>query len=89
MNCTQNLFSFYKLKNRVVLVLQWTDKAALTLTVRLYSLLFHWTSTFTLTIAVGALFFQHTFHQGPDAIYEHINLGKLWKHIKHKYENKE
>ena len=42
-----------------------------------------------LTIAVGALFFERAFDQGADAIYEHINEGKLWKHIKHKYENKE
>ncbi|GAB1295756.1 Cytochrome b-c1 complex subunit 9 [Apodemus speciosus] len=77
------------------------------------------TSTFALTIAVGALFFERAFDQGADAIYEHINEGgrprrhfglkveamksqaladntgtyhltvKLWKHIKHKYENKE
>ncbi|XP_047559000.1 cytochrome b-c1 complex subunit 9-like [Lutra lutra] len=62
--------------------------AAPTLTVRLYSLLFRRTSTFALTIAVGALF-ERAFHQGADVIYEHINQGKLWKHIKHKYENKE
>ncbi|KAF6278686.1 cytochrome b-c1 complex subunit 9 [Rhinolophus sinicus] len=58
-----------------------------TLTGRLYSLLFRRTSTFALTIAVGALFFERAFDQGADAIYEHLNQGKLWKHIKHKYEN--
>ncbi|XP_035562346.1 cytochrome b-c1 complex subunit 9 isoform X1 [Canis lupus familiaris] len=102
--------------------------AAPTFTARLYSLLFRRTSTFALTIAVGALFFERAFDQGADAIYEHINQGiqhsslskdshadivvvttigrqykirelcmrilglvtlKLWKHIKHKYENKE
>ncbi|ELW66525.1 Cytochrome b-c1 complex subunit 9 [Tupaia chinensis] len=47
------------------------------------------TSTFALTIAVGALFFERAFDQGADAVYEHINHGKLWKHIKHKYEDKE
>uniref|UniRef100_A0A8C6GCK7 Complex III subunit 9 n=1 Tax=Mus spicilegus TaxID=10103 RepID=A0A8C6GCK7_MUSSI len=56
---------------------------------RLYSLLFRRTSTLALTIAVGALFFERALDQGADAIYEHINEGKLWKHIKHKYENKE
>ncbi|XP_008839297.1 cytochrome b-c1 complex subunit 9 isoform X1 [Nannospalax galili] len=81
--------------------------AAPTITARLYSLLFRRTSTFSLTIVVGALFFERAFDQGADAIYEHINEGrrklkpetakdqlrpnhpKLWKHIKHKYENKE
>ncbi|XP_051022412.1 cytochrome b-c1 complex subunit 9-like [Acomys russatus] len=53
----------------------------------LYSLLFR--ETFALTIIVGALFFERAFDQGADEIYEHINEGKLWKHIKHKYENKE
>ncbi|KAG5214847.1 hypothetical protein JEQ12_000423 [Ovis aries] len=47
------------------------------------------TSTFALTIIVGALFFERAFDQGADAIYEHINERKLCKHIKHKYENKE
>ncbi|KAK1328384.1 hypothetical protein QTO34_011957 [Cnephaeus nilssonii] len=61
--------------------------AAPTLTGKLYSLLFRRTSTFALTIAVGALFFERAFDQGADAIYENINQGKLWKHIKHKYEN--
>lgn len=46
-----------------------------TLTSRLYTLLFRRTSTFALTIAVGALFFERAFDQGADAIYEHINEG--------------
>nr|XP_004664111.1 cytochrome b-c1 complex subunit 9 isoform X1 [Jaculus jaculus] len=58
-------------------------------TANLYSLLFRRTSTFALTIAVGALFFERAFDQGADAFYEHINEGKLWKHIKHKYETQE
>ncbi|XP_008996409.1 cytochrome b-c1 complex subunit 9 [Callithrix jacchus] len=62
--------------------------AAQTLTGKLYSLLFPRTSTFALTIVVGVLFFEHTFDRGANAIYDHINEGKLWKHIKHKYENK-
>lgn len=63
------------------------NMAAPTLSGKLYSLLFRRTSTFALTIAVGALFFERAFDQGADAIYEHLNQGKLWKHIKHKYEN--
>lgn len=49
--------------------------AAPTLTGRLYSLLFRRTSTFALTVAVGALFFERAFDQGADAIYEHLNQG--------------
>ncbi|ELW71778.1 Cytochrome b-c1 complex subunit 9 [Tupaia chinensis] len=45
--------------------------------------------TFALTIVVRALFFQRAFDQGVDAVYEHISHGKLWRHIKHKYKNKE
>ncbi|XP_006973014.1 cytochrome b-c1 complex subunit 9 [Peromyscus maniculatus bairdii] len=59
------------------------------ITSRLYSLLFRRNATFALTIVVGALFFERAFDQGADAIYENLNEGKLWKHIKHKYENKE
>lgn len=54
---------------------QWRKMAAPTFTARLYSLLFRRTSTFALTIAVGALFFERAFDQGADAIYEHINEG--------------
>lgn len=57
------------------LVLQRTNMAGPTLTARLYSVLFRRTSTFALTIAVGALFFERAFDQGADAIYEHINQG--------------
>ncbi|XP_054992166.1 cytochrome b-c1 complex subunit 9-like [Sorex araneus] len=57
------------------------------ITAKLYSALFRRTSTFALTIAVGALFFERAFDQGADEIYEQINQGKLWKHIKHKCEN--
>ncbi|XP_074062400.1 cytochrome b-c1 complex subunit 9 [Macrotis lagotis] len=57
-----------------------------TLLGRVYSVFFRRTSTFALTIAVGVLFFERAFDQGGDAIYESINQGKLWKHIKHKYE---
>ncbi|XP_048369940.1 cytochrome b-c1 complex subunit 9 [Sphaerodactylus townsendi] len=56
---------------------------------QVYNLLFRRTSTFALTIVVGALFFERVFDQGADALYEHMNRGKLWKHIKHKYETGE
>ncbi|XP_051013715.1 cytochrome b-c1 complex subunit 9-like [Acomys russatus] len=60
-----------------------------TITLHLYSLLFRRTSTFTLTTVVGTFLFKHPFCQGADAIYVHFNKGKLQKHIKHGYENKE
>lgn len=85
---TLGYFCNKRLLNKKI-VLQRANMAAPTLTARLYSLLFRRTSTFALTIVVGALFFERAFDQGADAIYEHINEGKLWKHIKHKYENKE
>ncbi|KAM9178585.1 cytochrome b-c1 complex subunit 9 [Mergus octosetaceus] len=51
-----------------------------------YSSLFRRTSTFALSIVLGAVVFERAFDQGADAIFEHLNEGKLWKHIKHKYE---
>nr|XP_056715598.1 cytochrome b-c1 complex subunit 9 [Euleptes europaea] len=56
---------------------------------QLYHLLFRRTSTFALTIIVGAVVFERVFDQGADALYDHMNKGKLWKHIKHKYETGE
>ncbi|XP_077164068.1 cytochrome b-c1 complex subunit 9 [Paroedura picta] len=56
---------------------------------QVYNLLFRRTSTFALTIVVGVLFFERAFDQGANALYEHLNQGKLWKHIKHKYETDE
>ncbi|NXP54826.1 QCR9 protein, partial [Heliornis fulica] len=54
---------------------------------RVYSALFRRTSGFALTIVLGAVVFERAFDQGADAIFEHLNQGKLWKHIKHKYES--
>nr|XP_025963910.1 cytochrome b-c1 complex subunit 9 [Dromaius novaehollandiae] len=56
---------------------------------RAYGALFRRTSTFALTIVLGAVIFERAFDQGADAIFEHLNHGKLWKHIKHKYETSE
>ncbi|XP_042661718.1 cytochrome b-c1 complex subunit 9 [Tyto alba] len=56
---------------------------------RVYGALFRRTSTFALTIVLGAVLFERAFDQGADAIFEHLNEGKLWKHIKHKYERSE
>ncbi|XP_053136058.1 cytochrome b-c1 complex subunit 9 [Hemicordylus capensis] len=56
---------------------------------QVYSVLFRRTSTFALTIVVGTLIFERAFDQGADALFDHLNKGKLWKHIKHKYETEE
>ncbi|XP_053558165.1 cytochrome b-c1 complex subunit 9 [Bombina bombina] len=55
----------------------------------LYQALFRRTSTFALTVVFGALLFERAFDQGADALFDHLNRGKLWKHIKHQYEVKE
>ncbi|XP_069726817.1 cytochrome b-c1 complex subunit 9 [Phaenicophaeus curvirostris] len=54
-----------------------------------YRGLFRRTSTFALTIVLGAVLFERAFDQGADAIFDRLNQGKLWKHIKHKYEQSE
>uniref|UniRef100_A0A8C7WSW5 Complex III subunit 9 n=1 Tax=Oryzias sinensis TaxID=183150 RepID=A0A8C7WSW5_9TELE len=38
------------------------------------------TSTFAVTITVGAVFFERVFDQGGHAVFEQMNRGKLWKH---------
>ncbi|NXA55300.1 QCR9 protein, partial [Nothocercus julius] len=53
---------------------------------RAYGAFFRRTSTFALTIVLGAVVFERAFDQGADALFEQLNQGKLWKHIKHKYE---
>ncbi|KPJ11617.1 Cytochrome b-c1 complex subunit 9 [Papilio machaon] len=44
------------------------------------------TSTFALVVAGGTFFFERTFEVISVGIFESINKGKLWKDIKHKYE---
>ncbi|XP_077996005.1 cytochrome b-c1 complex subunit 9-like [Glandiceps talaboti] len=48
----------------------------------IYNALFRRTSTFAFTIIVGAVFFERVFDQGADAVFEYVNRGKMWKHIK-------
>jgi len=55
----------------------------------LYSGLFKRTSTFTLAICIGAVGFERGFDAFADYLWETKNKGKLWKDIKHKYENAE
>ncbi|KPP60290.1 cytochrome b-c1 complex subunit 9-like [Scleropages formosus] len=54
-----------------------------------YNLLFRRTSTFAITIMVGAVLFERVFDQAGNAVFEQLNRGKLWKHIKHNYESKD
>ncbi|KAL2087736.1 hypothetical protein ACEWY4_016564 [Coilia grayii] len=54
-----------------------------------YNLLFRRTSTFAITIMCGAIVFERVFDQAGDTLFEQINRGKLWKHIKHNYEEAE
>merc|ERR1712241_1129227 len=64
-----------------------TDK--MSFVTNIYQGLFRRTSTFTLTILVGALVFERAFDQGVDWVWETKNRGKLWNHIKDKYEGEE
>lgn len=43
-----------------------------------YHLLFRRTSTFAVTIMVGAVLFERIFDQGGDAIFEQMNRGVSW-----------
>ncbi|XP_043571764.1 cytochrome b-c1 complex subunit 9 [Chiloscyllium plagiosum] len=56
---------------------------------QIYNTMFKRTSAFVFTIVVGAVFFERVFDQAGDALFEQLNQGKLWKHIKHNYEKKE
>ncbi len=47
------------------------------------------TSTFVLAIAVSAFVFERALDVGADTLWETHNQGKLWKHIKAKYEEKD
>ena len=40
-----------------------------------YNLLFRRTSTFTLTIIVGAVFFERAFDHSADALWDRMNQG--------------
>ncbi|NXT63427.1 QCR9 protein, partial [Chaetops frenatus] len=54
---------------------------------QVYSSLFRRSSTFAFSVLLGAVLFERAFDQGADALFEQLNEGKLWKHIKHKYES--
>ena len=39
-----------------------------------------------LTMVVGAVFFERLTDKYIDMYWAHLNEGKLWKHIEHKYQ---
>uniref|UniRef100_A0ABD2XH11 Cytochrome b-c1 complex subunit 9 n=1 Tax=Trichogramma kaykai TaxID=54128 RepID=A0ABD2XH11_9HYME len=53
----------------------------------IYHYIFKRTSTFILAVVVTSVFFERTYDHLCEAIFERINRGRLWRHIKHKYEN--
>uniref|UniRef100_A0A8B9GP18 Complex III subunit 9 n=1 Tax=Astyanax mexicanus TaxID=7994 RepID=A0A8B9GP18_ASTMX len=55
------------------------------LTRSVYNLLFKRTSTFAVTIMVGAVLFERVFDQGGDALYESINRGVSEIFKEHRY----
>ncbi|XP_024868328.1 cytochrome b-c1 complex subunit 9 [Temnothorax curvispinosus] len=52
-----------------------------------YRYVFKRSSTFTLGVVISAMFFERAYDQACDYIHETVNKGRLWKHIKHRYEN--
>ncbi|XP_006016883.1 cytochrome b-c1 complex subunit 9 [Alligator sinensis] len=54
---------------------------------RVYRIFLRRSSVFALSVFCGVVLFERAFDQGADALFEHLNEGKLWKHIKHKYED--
>ena len=61
----------------------------MTLAGTVYKAVFKRTSNFVLAIAVSAFAFERGFDMVTDYAWESHNKGKLWKDIKHKYEEKE
>lgn len=49
--------------------------AKMSLTKSVYNLLFRRTSTFAITIMVGAVFFERLFDHGGEAVFEQMNRG--------------
>ncbi|XP_043595351.1 cytochrome b-c1 complex subunit 9 [Bombus pyrosoma] len=51
--------------------------------------LFKRSSTFTLSILAATFFFERGFDMIGDKIFDKVNEGKLWKHIKQQYEEQQ
>ena len=59
------------------------------LTTTLYNVIGKRTSTYVLSVMVGAFAFERLFDAGTDKFFEVHNQGKLWQDLKHKYESKD
>ncbi|KZC06350.1 Cytochrome b-c1 complex subunit 9 [Dufourea novaeangliae] len=46
------------------------------------------TSTFFLSAVIAAMFFERAVDHACESIFERVNEGRLWMHIKHRYEDK-
>ncbi|PBC33828.1 Cytochrome b-c1 complex subunit [Apis cerana cerana] len=53
----------------------------------IYRYIFKRTSSFVLSIVIASVFFERAYDHACENIFEWINKGRLWTHIKHKYEN--
>ncbi|XP_075214432.1 ubiquinol-cytochrome C reductase complex subunit oxen [Lycorma delicatula] len=54
----------------------------------IYNIIFRRSSTYALTIIGASFFFERAFDVGTEHLFEQINKGKMWKHIKHNYTEK-
>ncbi|CAG9814983.1 unnamed protein product [Phaedon cochleariae] len=52
----------------------------------IYNTIFKRTSTMALAVIGSAFFFERTFDLGTDYFFDRHNEGKLWKHIKGRYQ---
>ncbi|XP_076302996.1 cytochrome b-c1 complex subunit 9-like [Lasioglossum baleicum] len=52
----------------------------------LYRCVFKRTSSFVLSVVVASVFFERAYDHACESTFEWINEGRLWMHIKHKYE---
>ncbi|KAM0725673.1 Cytochrome b-c1 complex subunit 9 [Formica fusca] len=52
----------------------------------LYNVVLRRTSSFAVVVLASTFVFERGFDLAADQIFDTINKGKLWKHIKDKYE---
>ncbi|KAK4313727.1 hypothetical protein Pmani_014948 [Petrolisthes manimaculis] len=52
---------------------------------KVYQSIFRRTSSFVLAAVAGAFMFERGFDMVSDGIFDNVNQGKLWKHIKQRY----
>ncbi|XP_076166289.1 cytochrome b-c1 complex subunit 9-like [Ptiloglossa arizonensis] len=54
----------------------------------LYRYVFKRTSTFVFGVVVTSMFFERAYDHACESIFEWSNEGRLWTHIKDKYEDR-